>query len=458
MPREADADLYPRARLPALYSDFQSQRTLNPDGYEANVSAWRRALALIAKSGLAPAPKATSPSLLVLHCDQALLRALESKQYGQPLALAAVVREALSAKDLIPLPEFLAAKESIYRRPWSLWNVAGWALRQAGVADLLRSDALPKGQFVVVANVEEAALTFGDKNVGQMQSRFERTFSKAHFYKTFADQIVDGKQLSDVDLDVLLRFLSRDKGAILYDGKTIKIKAPGTSETVLTEEDASIAQLKELLQYLHHQTGVLGKRVDELTAAAKEAVAKKNRIAALAALKSKKAAETTLAQRYQTTHQLEEVAARIEQASDNVQLVAVMEASEAALRGLNARTPGGAEGVEQVVDRLREQMEATDEVATILAESAAPGVVDEAEIDDELAALEGEEKAKLDEEERKRKEAEEEKAAEETRKRLEAGPETESEKQQPQADSVDAVAEGISTMSLGQEKQPETAS
>ncbi|KAK3940118.1 Snf7-domain-containing protein [Diplogelasinospora grovesii] len=429
-----------KARLPALYSDFQSQRTSNPDGYQANVSAWRRGLARIARSGLAPGSKgATTPSTLVLTCDESLLHALESKQYGRPLALGTVVREALSEKDLVPLHDFLTAQDSIYSKKghWSVWNVAAWTLKQLGVADMLRgsSDRLPAGQFVVVANVEDAGKRFGEvKNSSLTEgSRFERTFSRTHFYKTFNRQLAldeRGKQLSETDMDVLLTFLSRDKQAILYDGNTIKIKTGAADETAaLTEEDHSIAQLKELLEYLNHQTSVLNKRIDELTHAAKEAVVKKNRVAALAALKSKKLAESTLERRFATLNQLEEVAAKIEHAADNVQMVKVMESSSEALRSLHAQV-GGAERVEEVVDRLREQMDAADEVNSILAE-AGNVVIDEGDVDDELAALESQEREKKEKaeaearakEEAKQKaleEAEQARQAEETRKKLEA--------------------------------------
>ncbi|KAK4245138.1 Snf7-domain-containing protein [Corynascus novoguineensis] len=451
-----------KARLPALYSDFQTQRTLNPDGYQANVSAWRRALGRIVGSGLAPSSRGSAPSLFVLNSDEQLLRALESKQYGTPLALGAVIREALAAKDLIPLREFLDAKESIYRRSWSVWNLASWTMKQLGVADMLKKDSMPPGQFVVVANVEEAGKTFSAQNgpAANAQSRFERTFTKAHFLRTFNDQLVDGKRLSETDMDILLRFLSRDKSVILYDGNTVKIKSPGEHATEsadqITEEDASIAQLRELIASLTHQTALLGRRIDELTAQAKQAVAKSNRAAALAALRSKKLAESTLARRLATANQLEEVAAQIEQAADNVQLVRVMEASGAALASLHARV-GGVEHVEEVVDRLREQMAAADEVGSILAESAGPGgvVVDEGEIDDELAALEGEEKTKAKEAERAEREERERREAAETRKRLEAAGDVPSgEVKEPQPESqkkeVQAAEDMMSRMSLNE--------
>lgn len=472
-----------RARLPALYSDFRPQRTLNPDGYQANISAWRHALAAIARSGLAPASRSSAqPDLLVLDCDERLVRALESKQFGRPLALGTVFAEALGAKEIVALDEFLAQKQSVYHRPWaavaSPWALAAWTLRQLGVADVLgaggrRGDKVPTGRFVVLANLEAAAKAFGDKAGALGSSRFERAFSKTHFGKVFGDQLVEGKTMSATDVDVLLRFLSRDKNLVLYDGKTVKIRtAEDDRDASIGEEDASIAQLKELLSYLTHQTSVLSKRVDELADMAKLAVAKKNRIAALAALKSKKLAESTLSARFNTLSALEETANKIQQAADNVALVRVMESSGEVLRRLNTAV-GGAEGVEGVVERLRGQMETTDEVNVILADAESAGgvVVDEGEIDDELAVIEREERAK---EEAERKEVEDERQraeerrkaaeAEEVKKRLETAgsvPATQKEAEGERASEgeveakADETAQELSRMTLGETKEAE---
>lgn len=424
-----------KARLPALYSDFLSQRASNPDGYAANVAAWRRALSTIARSGLANAGGSGNRNLLVLSTDESLIRALESRQYGRPLAIGVAVQEAMAAGDLIPLKDFLSAKQSIYDRSWS-WGAlpltaVSWGFRQLGAMAGLGgpSEKMPKAQLVVVANLEGAAKAFGEKTAGA-NSRFERTWSKPHFLKTFAGSLVPGgpsgaSRLSAIDIDVLLTFMARDKGLVAYDGNTVRLKDPAGQESPeTTDEDVAIAQLKELREYLGHQTRILELRIEDLAAAAKDAVTKKNRVSALAALKSKKLAETSLQSRFATLSQLEEVASRIEQAADQLQLVKVMDLSTEALRGLNEQI-GGVERVEDVVDRLREQMDAVDEVGSILAESGP--VIDSGELDDELAALEEEEKRKEEEVvERIRKEAEaakeaqQIKEAEEIRQRLQA--------------------------------------
>ncbi|KAJ4294750.1 hypothetical protein N0V88_004984 [Collariella sp. IMI 366227] len=317
---------------------------------------------------------------------------------------------------VLPISMAGHSPSSIYHRPWSMWNLASWTMKQLGVADMLKRDTLPSGQFVVISTVEEAGQAF-TSTTSSLQSLFERCFSKAHFHRTFNAQLLPDKQLSETDMEVLLRFLSRDKHAILYDGTTIKINPPTPESPEITPEDTSVAQLKELLFSLTHQTSLLSSRIDLLTAQAKQAIGKQNRPAALAALRSKKLAEATLERRFATVNQLEEVAAKIEAAADNVQLVRVMEVSEEALERLTGRV-GGVDRVEEVMGILREQMDDVDEVGRILAEGGGE-VVDEAEVDEELGAMEVEERRKVEEIERAKREERERVEAEKMQERLE---------------------------------------
>ncbi len=415
-----------RARLPALYSDFSSQRTLNPDGYAANVSAWKRALSIVALAGRAPS-KSADRNHFTIELSDALLSALESKQFGRPLALGTVLNDAVASGELLPIQRFLDAKESVYYKGWGSipWDVMAWGLRQAGlergIGGLLGSwggEKIPAGQFVILQNLDAVAKAFSDAVVDRT-TPFERAFSKTHFQRTFEGNLLpEGKQrLSETDIDVLVKFLSRDKGILATDGRTIKIRTSvaESGAAVITEEDSAIASLKELMEDLTRQTEALERRVDELQVAAQDAVRRKNRVSALAALKSRKLAEANLARRHATLNQLEEVATKLQQASDNVQLVRTMETSTAALRSLNAAV-GGAERVDTVLDALREQMADVDEVGNVIAEvGQISGQVDEAEVDDEFEAMIAEERVK---EEAVRRVEREARDAEETRRQL----------------------------------------
>jgi charged multivesicular body protein 7 len=363
----------------------------------------------------------------VLSLDDSLLRDLESKQFGRPLALGTVFSDAQTTRDILPLHNFLKLQEPIYQKSWASvpWDIVTWGLRQVGITGTGLGwggqDAIPKGDFVVLANLEAAAKAFTDV-AAERTSPFERTFSRAHFSRTFNKTLLGGQeQLSNTDLEVLTRFLSRDKNLIATDGNTIRIKTSADEASTITEEDSAIASLKELMEDLTKQTSALSRRVDELNIAAQDAVRRKNRVSALAALKSKKIAENTLAARHATLNQLEEVAAKIQQATDNVQMVKVMQTSTSALKSLNKQT-GGADKVDEVLENLREQMGEVDEVGNIIAEAQGAAVVDEAEVDDELESMLAEERKKDEEIERKRKEEVDRlqaaKEAEEAKKRL----------------------------------------
>jgi charged multivesicular body protein 7 len=448
-----------RARLPALYSDFTSQRTLNPDGYAANVAAWKHGLASAVLAGRVPS-RSANPSHFALELDETLLRALETKQLGQPLALGAVLAEAVANGEMMPRKQFLASRESIFHKSWSGlgWSAVQWGLRQTGLVGG-PGNTMPRGQFVVLANLEDGAKAFDaaarDRGAS---SRFDRTFSLSHFRRAFERSLLPGndQKLSDDDFELLTRFLSRDKGVLATDGHTVvRIRDSPAEDATITDEDRAVASLKALMEDLTRQTETLGQRIEALQASAQEAVRRKNTVAARAALKSRRLAEANLAKRFATLGQLEEVAAKIEQAADNVQFVSVMESSADALRGLNAKV-GGLERVDAVLDNLREQMGEADEVGNVIAEGAGP-VIDEAEVDDEFEALLAAERAREEEKERKVREAQMEREAEETRRRL-----AELEKLGPVADSAttgqkeEAKSEGNTTTKQSDPPTPVT--
>jgi charged multivesicular body protein 7 len=355
--------------------------------------------------------------------------------------------------------EFLEKEDSVYTRGWGLniqvpgpGDVVRWGFRQLGIGG--NEDRLVTGRVVVLENLEEAGREAQQRLEGP-RGRIERIFSRDEFKEKLKDVFGREKMLSSRDIELLLRFLARDKQVLSYDGETVKIKAANEKiATTITAEDTSIASLKTLIKDLEIQTHVLSQRVDELGNTAKEAVARKNRVSALAALRSKKLAETTLAKRHATLGQLEEVFAKIEQATDQVELVRVMEGSTRVLTGLNQEV-GGVERVDDVVDQLREQMSQVDEVGNVITELGQAGAVDEGEVDDELEAMEREEKEKVEAKERAEREEREKKEAEETKMRLDALEDVErAAKQQSEADvekELNKSTEELKRMSLDPE-------
>lgn len=91
--KHADLDLSIR-RLNSLYGDFAAHEHSNPEGYRANIDEWRNALIAAAREGVlpaAPGSKELEGSRFVIQTGDHLLQALETRQYGIPVALGRVV-------------------------------------------------------------------------------------------------------------------------------------------------------------------------------------------------------------------------------------------------------------------------------------------------------------------------------------------------------------------------------
>lgn len=175
----------------------------------------------------------------------------------------------------------------------------------------------------------------------------------------------------------------------------------------LTTQDRTVASLKTLIADLNLQVTALSVRITSLSEKAQSAVKAKNRVGALAALKSKRAAETTLSQRYETLEQVEGVYGKIEQAADQVAVIRIMEASTGVLRNLHPQV-GGVEKVEDIVENLKDEMTKVDEIGQVMEEAGrGEAAVDEDVIDEELEALERQDRTEKEEQE-----------AEKTRERL----------------------------------------
>lgn len=359
--------------------------------------------------------------MLVLKVDEDLLRALDTKEWGRPLALGTVIREGISTKELMPVQDFMASQESIYHKSWvaTPWRILSWGLRQLGLGGGQQGeDKLPVGKLVILSNVEEASLKLLQQTSGRT-SRVDRIYSKELFSQSFRNVLGEKHPISQTDLEVLLKFLARDKKVISYDGKTIKLKGGTEIEaTAITAEDTTIASLKTLLVDLEGQTASLNKRIEALSNAARDAVTRKNRVAALAALRSKKLAESNLSKQTQVLGQLEEVYTKIGEASDQVELLQIMQDSTKVLRAINKEI-GGVERVDDVVDQLKEQMAQVNDVGTIISEAGdGNGAIDESEVDDELEVMEREAAEKRDAADRIIKESKELQEVAETKRRL----------------------------------------
>jgi charged multivesicular body protein 7 len=402
-----------------------------------------------ARAGVIPT-QGTTHDLLNVRASDDLVQALQHPQYGKPTCLPAVFHDAVQKKELIPSKDFMTSKESIYKSSWipSPWQVLQWGLRQAGIIGQPKlADKLNSGNFVVLKNVEVAADEIS-KHMKECTSTADRVLSKTDFLKRFSRTLNSSAPLTTNDLDVLLVHLARDKQAISYNANTIKFKPEhDTLPEPITQEDEAVAGLRDTLANINAQIPPLMQKITAADAAAREAVAAKQMVRAKAALRSKKLAETALAQRSDVALQLESVYTQLQSAADHVEIIEAMRAGADALKSLNEKV-GGAEGVQGVVDAVNEQMATTEEITNIINES--DQTLDETVIDDEFEALERAEKERLEQEAAAKTAARLAELADVERKRKEK--ERESRSSRSQERGVDAASLDLSRLSF---QQPE---
>ena len=347
-------------------------------------------------------------SHFVIQTSDDLLSALSSPIYGQPSGLGYVIDEAVRHGKMIEQKDFMASEKSIYHRSWipSPWAIMKWGLRQAGIVGSgsyeASSGRLRSGDLVVVPALEELARHVSAiiKERG-LHSLTDRITSRESFVRNLNSTLekTSPMRLSEQDLKLVLRYLSRDKNLLTYDSHTIKFHLPATSSPdPITHEDRSIATLKDLITSLTNQTTLLESRIATLQLTAQNAVKQGNKTSALSVLRSKKLAASTLQARLSTLHQLEQVYTRIEDAVDQVQIISVMESSAGVLKSLNKKI-GGVERVDDVLESLRTEMEKVDEVSGVISEPLDGGkaAIGEEEVDEEFEEMERQEKAKREE-------------------------------------------------------------
>lgn len=391
-------------RLASLYSDFRGQQHTNPDGYSANLNAWRKALEHAARAGKVPGSGQTK-NLLIIDTGNELARALQHRQHGLPTCLREVLVDAIRRNAFVPVKDWETSTQSIYRKSWvnvpKIPTLGAVLLRvwELGKRSILGpSTDLPAESYVLVANVEAAAEAVLTRYRQQPHtSAADCIFSKAAFRKTFGNVLDTGVTITARDLDILLVHLARDRQELSYDSNTIKFKADGEDRPVQpTQEDVALAELHDAIQMVKARVVAIQADANKCTLAVKEALQLKQMVRAKHCLRKKKMAESSLEHYTNLTLQLEESYAKLQQAADQLGIVEAMRAGAEAMATLNEKM-GGADGVQKVVDAVNDGIATTEEITSIINESAAP--IDESEIDEELVELEKMERERVEREE-----------------------------------------------------------
>jgi charged multivesicular body protein 7 len=149
----------------------------------------------------------------------------------------------VDSRTAVPLQQFLSASQSIYDPGWLPYRIAAfvvgkplsWALQQLNV---LGSDdeseaerwKRTRGDYVLVSVLEHAADSVLALQRERDVSLADTLYSFDSFRATFAAYALPGVTLSDKDLRVLLKFLERDRQAVVTEGEVrfmyVAVRAP----------------------------------------------------------------------------------------------------------------------------------------------------------------------------------------------------------------------------------------
>lgn len=143
--------------------------------------------------------------------------------------------ELCSSKAYVPLPDFLSSAKSIYDPGWLPYRVLSfvvgkplwWALQQLNIVgeDTAGGSSNERdrwkraqGKYAVLSLLEKAA----DKVIQTQSAKggvslADALYSPDSFRAAFGNVALEGFPLSDLDVKVLIKYLSRDKGVLLVE-------------------------------------------------------------------------------------------------------------------------------------------------------------------------------------------------------------------------------------------------
>ncbi|KAJ7510064.1 Snf7-domain-containing protein [Mycena galericulata] len=391
------------SRLQSLYSDISRQKHSNPASYHANIEWWRKALEAVVRSGIQQ-----HGSTLVLSAGPTLMDLLRIPGAGKPLALASVVTELRTQKVLFTRSDFLNSNQSVYDSGWLPGRIAAyvvgkplwWALEQLGVVgeEGLISNARDEkdnswwGDYVVISLVEAAAKTILTKQSHKPGGPGDALYTFDSFKREFSPVLSDGSEpLSDGDAKILLRFLQRDRRAVIVDEDVIKFVDPDNVSRI-TAVDRGILELQEAVRHLHMQVAELQRKMDECKKKASAALQQQHKSVALTYLRSRKQFEDLLRKRAGSLQTLEGTLISVETAAGDVEIMKSYQSSTATLRSILSHPSLQRESIEKTMDAMAEANADAKEVdqSIRIGGDVALGIdaaFDDAEFEEELKML-----------------------------------------------------------------------
>lgn len=368
-----------KSRLTSLYSDFEKNQTLNPEGYHANIEAWGNLLNLLIKQGMVIDSGISIPT----H-NPDLYQYLSLPTVGSPKCLGVILNELVAEKQLVPLSSFLNESRSYvdimsnnhsiftYLQPnhWFLWLKGDYnSQTRTGLKQerYISWDALNKQSKKTLTFIELVILH---------GTIVDRLFD----FELLLTELQANSQISSVDLTTLLKYWQRDLNKCqtrVENGKTyIKF-----SHLPISDDDIGIIELKTSIEDLSFKNLQTEVEIDKLNVKLKDLVAKKadtNRIKHF--LKLRKMLLQALEKSTDSYNQLSSILLKIEESNINLGVYDQLVAGRQVLQSMNSKFD--LDEIEEVKNQVDEEMAKADDITQALTNSK-----DDIDVDEEFEAL-----------------------------------------------------------------------
>ncbi|THG98970.1 hypothetical protein EW026_g3296 [Hermanssonia centrifuga] len=302
----------------------------------------------------------------------------------------------------------LRSTPSIYDAGWLPYRIASyvvgkplwWALQQLSIVgaddfsghggDTERWKKV-RGDYVVLSLLERA----GDGVLQKQQSKTgvslsEELYDFDGFKREFAGDALDGVVLSELDVKVLLKYLERDKKAIVVQDEVIKFVQPNQSREI-TAVDIGVLELKIAVEDLEASVSKIQQQIDDRSEKISAALRQKRKEVALSHLRTKKQFEDLLKKRLTSLETLHSTLLRVEASAGDVEIMKSYESSAATLRAILAHPLLQRDRIDETMDAMASanaDARDIDEAIRIGTDVAqAETGIDDAELEAELNAL-----------------------------------------------------------------------
>lgn len=381
------------SRKVSLYSNFSRLEDTNPDGYEANIAAWKEVLEDALRLG------AFADSTCI-EAGSELVAGLRDAQNGTPLSLHSVIDRMVEEGTLVPLSEFrriypVTPRRGVLARSSSM---VGWAFnallsRNSWSSKDAKGDgaALRKEKYVDIRAVTRGCRDVIDalkaSAANQGNTALAKTFSEAQVHDLFPDKY------SKLDLECYLAYAA-SKHWVQFNKELDVIKLVDAGP--ISDVDSTVTKLRSQILELTKREQAIASNIKECELKARDAVGS-NRKVAKSFLQKKQGLEKSLDTTIAALDQLETMLQKIDSASDNRQAYDALLSSSKILNELNKGL--SVDDVDDLKDHLFEAAADTDEVTSSLAElnlgkTAVDRELDDLELDKEMEQMEQEEISK----------------------------------------------------------------